>query len=222
MSKIMVQTEDLTKIFPEGNVVALDHVNLTIEEGEFISIMGPSGSGKTTLLNMLGALDRPTSGRVIVDEMDLSKVKNLDRFRAEKVGFVFQMYNLIPTVNSLLNVQIPMCETRISPRQRRERAQELLEVVGLKDRMRHLPAMLSGGERQRVAIARALANNPSIVLADEPTGTLDSRLGAEIVGLMRELNKSRGTTLIIVTHDLDVARVADRAIHIIDGKIREE
>lgn len=222
MNKDMVQTEDLTKTFEDSRIVALDGVNLTIEEGEFVSIMGPSGSGKTTLLNMIGALDRPTSGRVIVDGMNLSKVRSLDRFRSEKVGFVFQLHNLIPLLTSCENVQIPMCELRMTAKERRRRAEALLELVGLTHRMNQVPTKLSGGERQRVAIARALANEPSLVLTDEPTGTIDSQASAEIVKLMSELNRAHGTTLIIVTHDPDVAKSADRIIHIIDGKMEEK
>jgi len=219
MNEALIQAENLTKTFEDGCIVALDHVNLVIRKGEFVSIMGPSGSGKTTLLYMIGALDRPTNGRVIVDGVDLARVKDLDGFRSQKVGFVFQLHNLIPTLTSLENVQIPMCELRISAKERRRRAMELLEAVGLGDKAGQLPTRLSGGERQRVAIARALANNPSLILADEPTGVLDSKTGGEIIKLMRGLNRTYGTTVIVVTHDANVAQAADRIVRIIDGGV---
>lgn len=221
MNKTMVQIIDLTKAFEGGRLVALDQVNLTIEEGEFISIMGPSGSGKTTLLNMIGALDTPTQGKVLIDGIDLQMVKDLAQFRARKVGFIFQLHNLIPTLNALENVQVPMCELKMTSRERRQKALELLESVGLKERINQVPPKLSGGERQRVAIARALANNPRMVLADEPTGNLDSQTGAQIIRLMRQLNQSYGITVIIITHDPNVAGATDRVIQIIDGRVKE-
>ena len=221
MNRVMVQTEGLVKTYLNGNIVALEEVDLRVEEGELVSILGPSGSGKTTLLNIIGALDKPTSGRVIVDGIDLSKVGNLNRFRSERVGFVFQLHNLIPTLNAHENVQLPMHSLKLSSKERRRRAMELLEVVGLKDRARHTPAMLSSGERQRVAIARALANNPSLVLGDEPTGTLDPETGQEIVDLMHGLNKEQGVTFIVVTHDPNVARSASKIVYLINGRVEE-
>ena len=164
---IIVETRDLTKVYGDGaEVRALDGVNVRITQGEFVSVMGPSGSGKSTLLHLIGALDRPTSGQVIVAGQDLATVKNLDRFRSQTVGFVFQLHNLIPTLTALENIEIPLYEQRLSARKRRQRARELLELVGLGDRLRHLPSTLSGGERQRVATARSLANEPELVLAD--------------------------------------------------------
>ena len=219
MNSVMVQTEGLSKTYLNGKIIALEDVNLTVDKGEFASILGPSGSGKTTLLNMIGALDNPTRGRVFVEGVELSKVANLNRFRAERVGFVFQLYGLIPTLNAYENVQLPMYAIRTSSKQRKQRARELLEAVGLGDRLYHLPTMLSGGERQRVAIARALANNAPLMLCDEPTGTLDAEIGGEIIQLMLELNRQAGTTLIIVTHDLGVARRADRVIYLNGGRI---
>jgi putative ABC transport system ATP-binding protein len=215
----MVQTEGLTKTYLKGKITALEEVNLWVEEGEFVSILGPSGSGKTTLLNMIGALDNPTRGKVFVEGVDLSKVTNLNRFRAEKVGFIFQLYNLIPTLDAYENVQLPMYVIKMNSKQRKQRAVEMLEAVGLKDRLYHTPAMLSGGERQRVAIARALANNPPLILGDEPTGTLDAAIGEEIIELMFQLNRKAGSTLIIVTHDIKVAKKANRIIHLNDGRI---
>jgi putative ABC transport system ATP-binding protein len=222
MNKLLVKTESLTKTFEEGRVIALKDVNMIVREGEFISIMGPSGSGKSTLLNMLGALDKPTSGRVIIDDVNLCDVKNLDQFRSQKVGFVFQMFNLLPTLNAVENVEIPMYELKTTRKEQRSRAMELLKAVGLEHRMYQKPTKLSGGERQRVAIARALANNPRLVLADEPTGTVDSKTSMQVINLMRQLNETRGTTFIIVTHDLNIAKCTDRIIHIVDGKLLEK
>ena len=183
--------------------------------------MGPSGSGKSTLLNMIGALDVPTSGQVLVNGSDLTEVRDIDTFRAKTVGFVFQMHNLIPTLTSRENVEVPMVG-QMGAREKRERASELLALVGLGERMDHLPNMMSGGERQRVAIARALANNPSLVLADEPTGNLDTVTGRELMALLRTLNADHGTTFLIVTHDLAVARQTNRVMVMADGKIVRE
>jgi ABC-type lipoprotein export system ATPase subunit len=220
---VIVETRELMKVYGDGaEVRALDGVSLRIGQGEFVSVMGPSGSGKSTLLHLIGALDRPSSGQVIVAGQDLAKVKNLDRFRSQTVGFVFQLHNLIPTLTALENVEIPLYEQRISARKRRARAKELLELVGLGDRLRHLPSTLSGGERQRVAIARSLANEPTLVLADEPTGDLDSQSGAEVIGLMHQLNRELGTTVIVVTHDPAVARQTERIIVLDSGRIVRE
>lgn len=215
---VLVSTENLTKVY-NGVVRALDGVNLTLQEGEFLSVMGPSGSGKSTLLNLLGALDRPTSGEVQVAGQRLAEVRDLDRFRSHTVGFVFQMYNLIPTLTALDNVEVPMRARSLSRRARRERAQALLALVGLAERAVHLPARLSGGERQRVAIARALANEPRLLLADEPTGNLDSASGAELMAVFRRLNQTQGMTVLVVTHDPAVARSTDRIVTLRDGQI---
>ena len=221
--EIIVETRDLVKIYGDGaQVRALDGVSLCIERGEFVSVMGPSGSGKSTLLNMIGALDRPTGGAVLVGGEDVAQVRDLDTFRARTVGFIFQLHNLIPTLTARENVEVPMRGQPIGARARRKRAKELLELVGLADRMKHLPNQLSGGERQRVAIARALANQPAIVLADEPTGDLDSESGMEVVGLMHHLNRELGTTFIAVTHDPAVARQTDRILIMRDGCIVHE
>ena len=218
--QIVVETITLTKIYGDGDGVrALDGVNLTIRAGEFVAVMGPSGSGKSTLLNILGALDRPTSGVCKVNDQDLAKVKDLDRFRSKTVGFVFQLHNLIPTLTALENVEVPLQEEKMSDAARRKRAEELLGLVGLRDRIHFMPAQLSGGQRQRVAIARALANHPAIVLADEPTGNLDSKSTDEIMDLLRDLNRERGTTFIVVTHNPAVARAADRVVTVRDGRI---
>jgi len=220
---IVVETQDLTKIYGDGDGIrALDGVNVLIHAGEFVAVMGPSGSGKSTLLNLLGALDRPTSGLCRVAGQDLGKVKDLDGFRSKTVGFVFQLHNLIPTLTSVENVEIPMQEDKLSEAARRARAEELLALVGLGDRMHFQPGQLSGGQRQRVAIARALANRPTIILADEPTGNLDSKSTDEIMDLLRKLNREQGTTFIVVTHNPAVARAADRIVTVRDGKIRRD
>lgn len=221
--RVLIRTENLTKIYGDGvEVRALDEVNFSIEQGEMVAVMGPSGSGKSTLLNMLGALDRPTSGKVFVHQQDLSQVKDIDRFRSRTVGFVFQIHNLIPTLTALENVEVPMRGQGVGTRRRRERARELLAWVGLLDREKHLPSQLSGGERQRVAVGRALANQPSLILADEPTGNLDSVSGDELIKLLRRLNREHGTTLLIVTHDRHVARATQRILSMSDGKIVNE
>lgn len=219
----LVETRNLTRVFGSGEnaIVALNQVNLQIERGEFVSVMGPSGSGKSTLLNLLGALDRPTSGQVIINGQDMAKVQNLDLFRAKAVGFVFQLHNLIPTLTAQENVEVPLMGY-LGTQQRRERSAELLDLVGLKDRMRHLPSQLSGGQRQRVGVARALANDPHMVLADEPTGNLDSTAGRELMNLLRYLNRTQQTTILIVTHDPSVARLTNRVIVMADGKITRE
>jgi ABC-type lipoprotein export system ATPase subunit len=217
MSKVIV-TKNLVKTFEEGRVIALNDVNLDIEEGEFIAIMGPSGSGKSTLLNMIGGLDRPTTGNVILDDVDLSKVKSLDEIRAKKIGFVFQLHNLLPVLTARENVEIPMFELRLSNKERVRKAEELLKMVALGDRLDFLPTKLSGGERQRVAIARSLANNPKIILADEPTGNLDSQSGDEIAHLFQKLNK-KGHTIVLVTHDREIASHANVIYYMKDGEI---
>ena len=220
MSNIVV-VESLTKIYPQGQIEALHDTNLIVEEGEFLSIVGHSGCGKTTLLNIIGALDKPTSGKVMVDDVDIVKEKNLDKFRSRKLGLVFQLHNLIPTLNACENVQLPMYSLGINSNRRKQKALELLEIVGLKDRVRHKPTMLSGGERQRVALARALANNPRLVLADEPTATLDRKAGDMVITLMHKLNLEHGITFIVVTHDPKMADAAKRVVHLIDGKVSE-
>ncbi|TAK11157.1 MAG: ABC transporter ATP-binding protein [Anaerolineae bacterium] len=220
-NELLIETVGLTRIYGDGNVKALDNVNLRISSGELASIMGPSGSGKSTLLNMLGALDQPTSGSVIVAGHDLSSLKDVDTFRARTVGFVFQLHNLLPTLNARENVEVPMMG-HAGAAERRARAEELLKIVGLADRMDHLPSQLSGGQRQRVAVARALANNPPLVLADEPTGNLDSESGLDLIRLIHELNDSQGTTFVLVTHDPAVARQTSRVIVMADGRILRE
>ena len=214
-----VEIKDLYKSYEKGKIKALNGINLTIKEGEFVSIIGPSGSGKSTLLNMLGALDIPDSGKINVAGKDLKSDKKLNKFRSEQIGFIFQLHNLIPNITVRENIEIPMYTQKLSSSKMKERALKLLEDVGLYDKADILPSKLSGGERQRVAIARALANNPSIILADEPTGSLDSKTSNKILKLLINLHKDKKATLIIVTHDMDVAKLADRYIEVLDGKI---
>jgi ABC-type lipoprotein export system ATPase subunit len=223
--RVIVEAIELTKVYGDGKsseVRALDDVSFRVHTAEFVAVMGPSGSGKSTLLNMVGALDRPTSGKVIIDGQDIGSLRDLDRFRARTVGFVFQMHNLIPTLTALENVEVPMHGQGLSAHAQRRRAAELLDLVGLGNRQDHVPGQLSGGQRQRVAIARALANNPAIVLADEPTGNLDSASGEEVLRVLEVLHSERGTTILIVTHDPNVARRTHRILIMQDGQITHE
>lgn len=221
-SEYLVETIDLTRIYGDGEEIrALDGVNLRVTQGELVTVMGPSGSGKSTLLNMIGALDKPTSGQVLINGEDLAQIRNKDEFRAKTVGFMFQLHNLIPTLTAKENVEVPMMG-HSGMFERRKRSGELLELVGIADRMNHLPNQLSGGQRQRVAVARSLANKPLLVLADEPTGSLDSAAGQDLMRLLRELNQSQGTTFIVVTHDQSVARQTNRVLVMEDGRIVRE
>lgn len=223
MSEYVLTTEKVDKVFKLGGrqVRALSDVNLQIKKGDFISIMGPSGSGKTTLLNMLGCLDRPTYGKVILDDVDVTNVRERDLYKIRKfmVGFVFQTFNLMPWLNAIENVELPMEGTKASKGERKKRAHDLLGMVGLSEREGHRPSRLSAGEQQRVAIARALANDPAIVLADEPTGNLDGKTKFEIVRLLAKLNNDQQTTIIMVTHDSQVASHADRMLFLNDGRL---
>ena len=198
--------EHLRKVYPDGKVVALEDVSLAIAPGEYVAIMGPSGCGKSTLLNLLGALDRPDSGEVSFEGVPLSRQPSLVRLRSRKVGFVFQSFHLLPTLTAMENVQVPMFGGPSRPRAGASKARELLESVGMLHRAKHTPGRLSVGERQRVALARALANDPVVLLADEPTGNLDSRAAAEVLDLFASLNRDRGLTLVVVTHSPEVAK----------------
>ncbi len=218
----MLAVRDVARHFEGGRIKALDGVSFDIPAGQFVAIVGPSGSGKSTLLNILGALDRADRGHVRIDGVDLATHGDLAGFRRHTVGFVFQLHNLIPTLTAWENVQIPLMETRLPPRRRRERAQELLSLVGLDHRADNLPTQLSGGERQRVAIARALANEPRILIADEPTGAVDSKNAQAIMALLQRICRERGTTLVVVTHDPTVAALADRTIRFRDGQLVDE
>ena len=219
----VIVAKNLTKIYEMGEVQvhALRGVSLKIDRGEVVSIMGPSGSGKSTLMNMLGCLDRPTSGEYYLDDSLVSNLTDdqLAEIRNQKVGFVFQNFNLLSRSSALINVELPLRYAGIQEN-RRERAAEALKSVGLGDRINHRPTELSGGEQQRVALARAIINNPSIIMADEPTGNLDSKSGAEIIKLLLDMNKKIGTTLIIVTHDPKIASMTQRIINLYDGKIK--
>jgi len=224
MSSPIVRTVELTKHFVMGAQVvrALRGVSIEVAEGEFLCLVGPSGSGKSTLLNLIGGLDRPTSGEVWVHGQALSRLDEnaLAAYRRQRVGFVFQSFNLIPTMTARQNVELPMVFARVRPAERRARAEALLEQVGLADRMEHRPTELSGGEQQRVAIARALTNDPDIILADEPTGNLDTETGAEIMRLLAGLNR-QGRTILVVSHDPEVAQYAHRVLRLRDGRIED-
>jgi ABC-type lipoprotein export system ATPase subunit len=221
-SEWLIEANDLVRVYGDGEEIrALDGVDLRVKHGELLAVMGPSGSGKSTLLNVLGALDKPTRGSVFIDGQDMAEIENKAAFRANTVGFIFQLHNLLPTLTALENLEVPMVG-RLTAAESRARAEELLELVDLADRRNHLPNQLSGGQRQRVAVARALANNPPLVLADEPTGNLDSAAGHDLMELIRELNLSQGVTFVIVTHDLAVARETSRILVMEDGKIVRE
>jgi putative ABC transport system ATP-binding protein len=221
----LIETRDLGRTYDldAGRVVALDHVSLDIEEGDFVAVMGPSGSGKSTFMNLIGCLDRPTHGsyRLAGTAVENLDANGLARLRNREIGFVFQQFNLLPRVDALGNVALPMIYAGVDRRTRREKAHEALARVGLAERWHHRPMQLSGGQQQRVAIARALVNGPRLLLADEPTGALDSRTAAEILGLFQELNRE-GVTVVLVTHDADVGRHAHRLIRFKDGRVVED
>ena len=226
MSTDVVAIHNVSKIFDGGDnrVVALDNVSLTIAKGEMVAIMGPSGSGKSTLMTIIGLLDVPTSGTYLLDDIETS---GLDRtaqagVRNQKLGFIFQNFNLLPRLTALQNVALPMVYARVGVSEREARAKAALEAVGLGNRLNNRPNELSGGQKQRVAIARALVNNPAILLADEPTGALDSRTGHEIMALFRQLNREQGITVIVVTHDAEVGKQMDRIVSLRDGQLNME
>lgn len=205
------------------DVKALDNIDLSIKESEFLALTGPSGSGKTTLLNMIGALDRPSSGKILIDDQDISKISESQRsrLRLKKFGLVFQQFYLLPALNAFQNVHLPIRESGNFGPGGRKRARHLLELVGISDREKHMPSQMSGGEQQRVAIARALANDPDVILADEPTGELDSENSRMIMDLLKGLNKDTGKTVIVVTHDPEVSRRSKRVIKMKDGRIHQ-
>jgi putative ABC transport system ATP-binding protein len=225
MDTNVISTQNLTKTYRMGNVEvnALCGVSIEIQKGELVAIMGPSGSGKSTLMNILGCLDLPTEGEYILDGENVSRLSDsqLAHVRNRKVGFVFQSFNLLPRASALANVELPLSYSGVT-RGRREKALKALESVGLSDRVKHRPTELSGGQQQRVAIARALVNDPAILLADEPSGNLDSKSGKEIMTLILELNKELGMTVVIVTHDPNIAARTQRVIHLQDGEVAEE
>lgn len=219
-AEAVIDVRNVGRVYTDGAVKALVDVSLKINRGEYVAIMGPSGSGKSTLLNLLGALDRPSSGEIYFEGQALSGLRDLDGFRAKKIGFVFQSFFLLPTLTAVENVQIPMFETSLTSAQRIEKAKMLLDAVGMGHRVNHLPQKLSVGERQRVAIARSLANDPAVLLADEPTGNLDSKSGSEILQLFDDLHQKRGMTLVVITHSQEVGERAERVIWIQDGHVR--
>lgn len=215
----LIRLTNVLKQYDDGAVTALNNMNLSIKKGSFVSIIGPSGSGKSTLLNMLGALDSPDSGHVIINGVDLARQKDLSDFRRQEIGFIFQLHNLLPNLTVQENVEIPLMDAKMSEKDKHRRALIFIEAVGLFDKRKQKPNKLSGGERQRVAIARALVNFPSIILADEPTGALDTKTGEKVLDVLRFVHESINATLIIVTHDRDVARLAERTIEIRDGRV---
>jgi ABC-type lipoprotein export system ATPase subunit len=221
-----IELIELTKHYKQGkNVVrALDDVSLTIESGEFVSVVGRSGSGKTTMLDLLGLLLRPTGGQVIIDGVDTGTLGDSDRaiMRGERIGFIFQEFNLLPTLNALENVMLPLRYRRGKDPDGKNRALQLLEAVDLTDRIEHKPAELSGGQAQRVAIARSMINNPALVLGDEPTGEVDSETSMQLIDLMRKMNRERGVTFVIVTHDMEIAGRTDRMIRLKDGRVASD
>lgn len=222
MAKPVIELDGVSKKYKLDavEVAALDNASLSIRRGDYAAVMGPSGSGKSTLLNIMGLLDRPTSGKVLLDGKNVSSFNDskLAQIRGEKIGFVFQFFNLYPTMTALENIQLPMILTGKDPEYQNEHAAELLKKVGLEKRQTHFPAQLSGGERQRVAIARALANNPLLILADEPTGNLDSKTGKDVLKLFHALHEE-GRTVVVVTHDRDIAAETERIIKISDGRV---
>ncbi len=218
----IIEIKDLKKTYENGVIKALDGIDLEIKKGESITVIGPSGSGKSTLLNMIGALDKANEGSITVAGMDLMQKEDLSKFRLNKIGFVFQLHNLIPNLTVLENVQTPLIETNIPDKKMEERALNMLKSVNLADKINQKPTKLSGGERQRVAIARALVNHPSIILADEPTGALDSKTSDIILELLLDIHKKENVTLIMVTHENNVAIKAQRSVYVLDGQIKED
>ncbi len=222
---MILKTEDLTRLYKVGSstIVGIKDVNLSIEEPTFLAVMGPSGSGKTTLLNLLGLTDRPTGGKILFQDRDVTILDNekLRKIRLEEIGYIFQSFNLLPTLTALENVELPLALSGASQTKQREEAEKILEAVGLSHRLQHLPQELSLGEMQRVAIARALVNKPSLILADEPTGELDSDTGLEIIRLLEDARRKAGATVVAATHDKRVSNVADKVYTIHNGRVSE-
>ena len=217
----VIEVRNVVKTYDEGRTRALDGVNFQVDRGEFVSITGPSGCGKSTLLHAIAALERPDSGTIYVNGDEITSQRDLSRYRARSIGLIFQLHNLLPNLTASENVQVPMYETNLSASARRKRAEELLALVDLGDKAKKRPTQLSGGERQRVAIARALANDPGIILADEPTGNLDSKAGQQALAVLRNVQRRQAVTLVLVSHNLQIAAAADRTVYMLDGKIAE-
>ena len=224
MRKEILKRADVVKCYrmADEDIQVLDHVNLSIREGEFVSILGPSGSGKSTLMNIIGCLDVPTSGEYMLSGHDVDRLdeNELAHIRNKEIGFVFQSFQLLPRLSALENVELPLIYAGVAPQERKQRAQLIMERVGLGDKLKNLPTQLSGGQQQRVAIARSVVTEPTILLADEPTGALDQKTGMQIMDLFREINRE-GRTVIMITHDPNIAKYAERVIHIIDGRLSE-
>ena len=224
MRKEILKMTDVVKCYrmADEDIQVLDHVNLSIREGEFVSILGPSGSGKSTLMNIIGCLDVPTSGEYMLSGHDVDRLdeNELAHIRNKEIGFVFQSFQLLPRLSALENVELPLIYAGVAPQERKQRAQLIMERVGLGDKLKNLPTQLSGGQQQRVAIARSVVTEPTILLADEPTGALDQKTGMQIMDLFREINRE-GRTVILITHDPNIAKYAERVIHIIDGRLSE-
>jgi putative ABC transport system ATP-binding protein len=214
-----IDVQGVSKAYEDGRIRALDGMDLHVAPGDYIALVGPSGCGKSTLLHLIAALDRPDAGSIVVAGHDLAHERNLSHYRARHVGMVFQLHNLLPTLKALENVQMPMFELGIRAAERERRARHLLELVGMERRAGNRPTQLSGGERQRVAIARALANEPEVILADEPTGSLDSKAGGQVMDLLESVCRGRGATLVLVTHAPDLALRADRIVRMLDGRV---
>ena len=223
MNKTIIKLENVWKVYKMGHVEvnALQGLNLDVKEGEFLAIMGPSGSGKSTAVNMIGCLDVPTKGKIMLDQHDISKLSEseLAQIRGRKIGFIFQQFNLIPTLTALENVMLPMIFQGVDEKERLHKAKKLLELVDLGERINHKPTELSGGQQQRVAIARALANSPDVIIADEPTGNLDSKTGTIVLDFLQKLHKNESKTIVMVTHDANLAKVAERTEFLQDGRI---
>ncbi len=219
---LAIDVRNVVKTFDEGRTRALDGASLQVRLGEFVALTGPSGCGKSTLLHLIAALERPDSGEIIINGEEITRTRDLSGYRAHAIGLIFQLHNLLPNLSAMGNVQVPMYESDLSAGKRREKALGLLALVDLADKANKRPTQLSGGERQRVAIARALSNDPPIILADEPTGNLDSKAGQQVLEVLRDIQRQRQATLLLVSHDPTIASAADRIVHMLDGRVEDD